>query len=177
MKTEKYSKKQKSLGIRALIICLAFLLIIVITIIFSLNHKTIFNNQVNQNIDTSYNLSPPTEEQKQAGEDIKKQTLENKSTNNDLGLSFSSISQNDSQLKIKISISGAITNDGTCDLMLEKDSQQLKISKPTFALTSYSTCQGFDINTTELSKGDWTLSLSVTVKDKASTINKTITLE
>ena len=179
MKIENSMKKQKNNkhAIRELIIFFAILLIVAITIIFSLNYKAIFNNSVQKNEDSTYDLSPPTEEQKQAGEDIKKQSLENTPTNNELGLSFSSTSQSGSQLKIKVAINGAITNEGTCDLKLEKDGQKVEQSKPTFALTSYSTCQGFDIETNELTKGDWNVTLSVTINDKVSTINKIITLE
>lgn len=172
---KKQNSKKRTLG--ALAIIFAIILIIVITVVFSLNYKTMFNNGTQKNDDSTYDLSPPTQEQKQAGEDIKKQSLEETPTNNELGLSFSSINQSGGQLKIKVAINGAVTNVGTCNLTLGKDGQKIELSKPTFALTSYSTCQGFDIETGSLSKGDWDATLSVTIKDKTSTINKIITLE
>ena len=144
-----------------------------ITGIFNLDKQ---NNKNDSLLTSDINYSEPSNEQIKSSEDAKKQILENKQ-NNDLGISFSSISQNNNQLKIKVAISGVVSNDGTCDLVLEKNNQQIKISKPTFALTSYSTCQGFDIETSELTKGEWITKLSVTIKDKTSMISKTITLE
>lgn len=179
MKIENSTIKQKNKRrvINALIIIFAALLIIVISVVFSLNYKSIFGNNIRQSENTPYDLSPPTDEQKKAGEEIKKQTLENTTTNNNLGLSFSSIAQTGSQLNIKVAISGAVSNDGTCDLTLEKDGQKIQLSKPTFALASYSTCQGFNVETGELAKGDWVINLSVTIKDKNSSITKTFSLE
>lgn len=176
MKIDKIIKKQKmnKYARRALIILLPVAVITIGLLLFLANQD--FFNKKNAADSSIINLDPPTEEQKQAGEDIKKTTNEY-NTNNELGLSFGSINQINDQLKVKITISGLVSNNGLCNLKLQKDNQSFEYTKPTFALTSYSTCQGFDIDIKDYSRGEWIITLLVSTNDKSSTINKTITLE
>lgn len=175
MKIVKTIQKQKNKKYAKRILT-AFVLLILIGFIVSLAlNKGILFNKTSNKQETPYNLDPPTAEQIQAGEEIKKNANEN--NNNDLGLTFSSINQSDSILYIRTAINGAVTNDGICTIKLQKNDQIYKFTKPTFALTSYSTCQGFDIDTSEYTKGQWEATLTVEVEEKTSSINQIITLE
>lgn len=165
-KSKKYAKR--TLTIFALLTLLGLVVFLV------LNNRILFNKKTDT-IDTTYNPNPPTTEQIQAGEEIKKNDNEN--TNNDLVLNFISINQSDSILYIRTAVNSAITNDGICTLKLQRNDQIYKFTKPTFALTSYSTCQGFDIDTSEYTKGQWEATLTVEVDEKTSSINQIITLE
>lgn len=173
------TSKNKNNNIRIKYALVALLLLIITAFVyFLLIDNSFFNsNSTNQTDNSSIDLNPPTEEQKQAGEDIKKDAIDSENTNNDLGLSFSSITQNTDLLQIRAAISGSVSNSGACTLNLQKDDQSFEFIESTFALSSYSTCQGFDIDKSELSLGEWNLSLSVRIDDKTSSINKIITLE
>lgn len=138
--------------------------------------KILINNTPqDENSSSTIDYNPPTDEQKQAGEDIKNQNIES-TTNNDLGISISSKTVDKDVLKIRAIINGAASNSGSCTIKLTNGNLSFTDSTPTFAITSYSTCQGFDINTSDLSQGNWQIELSVTINEKTSTINDTVSL-
>lgn len=126
---------------------------------------------------STIDYNPPTDEQKQAGENIKNQNTETSTTNNDLGVSISSKTIEGNTLKLRSVINGAISSSGTCTVKLTSGNLSYTDSTPTFAMTSYSTCQGFNISTSDLGKGEWQIELSVTIDNKTSTINDSIILE
>ena len=58
------------------------------------------------------------------------------------------------------SILQTIDSSGTCSVTLTKASKTLSRSSGTQSMGSYSTCSGFDINTSDLSSGEWEIQLS-----------------
>lgn len=141
-----------------------------------LNKGANTSNESDNTNTVDYN--PPTEEQKQSGEDIKSQS-DQPATNNDLGISITSVSLDGETVKIRNAISGAVTNSGTCSIKIinSANNQIYETTAATFAMTSYSTCQGFNIAKSELGAGEWQIELSVTANNKTSTATEVYTVE
>jgi multidrug efflux pump subunit AcrB len=181
MKTQKSNKKTRNNILKVSAVILAVLL--VIFLIFNLQNikQSFFADNNQNNLNENINLNPPTEEQKQAGEDIKEKNIQeesNKLINNILGISITYIDASASDfISISSVITGAITNSGTCSLSLTKGDYVINKEASTYALPSSSTCMGFDIEKSELSNGTWKVELSVTVNDQTSTIFDEFILE
>lgn len=62
---------------------------------------------------------------------------------------------------------------GTCNLILKKGSATVTKNTNIQALANSSTCQGFDIPVSELSKGAWTASLNVKIGTKTGSLSHT----
>lgn len=121
------------------------------------------------------NYEAPTDEQKQAGSDIKEDSINNNTASKpgssgtdrasdpvaqDSGKSrvdsfLASKNQNGNILHLGFSI-GAVTNSGTCVLVLQKNDVTLpQKTTDVQALAGSSTCKGFDIPVSQLSAGTW----------------------
>lgn len=129
----------------------------------------------NTGIDQTIDLNPPTSEQKAAGETQKNET--STPTNNDLGISITSINSSDDPVQIRSVISGAVSNAGTCVLSLSKGSSLITINSGTYAMPSSSTCMGFDINRSDLSIGQWQLTLTVSIDGTESSLTDRFSLD
>ena len=113
-------------------------------------------------------------EQEKSGADIKKQSLENSETKENgasgsdqpvapvpqpggkskVEVAITAANQTDSMVQIRTLIS-AIDSQGSCTLTLTGPSGTVKKISATQNFANTSTCQGFDISTSELSKGTW----------------------
>lgn len=111
--------------------------------------------------DIDYN--PPTSEQIEAGNDKKTETIENETTSpqpvSTLTVSLTASQQNGSVVQIRTLLDSVVSG-GTCQLELTKGSTTIKRTASIQALSSSSTCQGFDIPTSELSAGTWNITVS-----------------
>lgn len=111
--------------------------------------------------------NPPTDEQKKAGEDAKKDFIEktdevspNPSTqpSGTSSVSLSSVGQNGQTLSIRTVISAQSA--GSCKLILSMPGQtDIVRTADTQDMGSYITCKGFDVDTTSLTKGTWKVSI------------------
>lgn len=122
---------------------------------------------------SSVDLQPPTEEEKEAGRQVKEDVVEKaegKPTNSDIPSSgssstivagFSAINQNDDALQIRTIIQEVLSS-GSCIITLKKDNQTVTKTTSVYPNASISTCQGFDIPTSELSPGTWDITIKVT---------------
>ncbi|MDQ3123133.1 MAG: hypothetical protein M3Q14_00385 [bacterium] len=171
--TPKYSKKKIIILIVVVIVLIAASLG---TYLYAFKGKLFGWSPLPQE-KSKINYDKPTEEQKKTGENSKKQTVikEEAKPNtggsdqapsptpqpngkNKVGMMISAANQNGSVLQIRSMIS-AVTNSGTCTLTLTKSGQTVTKTAGVQALASDSTCQGFDIPTSELSPGNWQLAL------------------
>jgi hypothetical protein len=125
---------------------------------------------------SSTNYDAPTDEQLQAGDDItdrakkssnngtdpnsvgsdqgEKSTSQAGQSKKSVSVSFSSVNQNDGILQIRIEIA-ALTNEGRCSLKLTNETKSFTSTANVQALSNTSTCKGFNIPVSELSKGKW----------------------
>ncbi len=115
---------------------------------------------------------PATDDEKAAGLKAKEDFIErNDSTDKGSGtggseqktnLSISSVSQNGSLLIIRTIIDG-IDDKGTCGVTLSRGGDHVvRDTVGTQAMHGYSVCAGFDIDTAELVKGNWNLTVEYT---------------
>lgn len=128
-------------------------------------------------VSNEVDLNPPTDEQTNTGEQIKETGSDVQNTN--LSITQFSTHIESGLLHIQANISGAITSNGTCDLIMTRKSDGATISKSasTYAMPSYSTCQGFDIDINELGIGEWTTKLTVNINGESVSTDKNVTIE
>ncbi len=128
--------------------------------------------------------APSTSDQIDAGSAIKKDSVENsKNTNpteptqtDKTAITVTATqSESDETIRIK-TIIDTITNTGTCTLEMTQDSTTIKRQAEIQALSSYSTCKGFEIPTSQLNAGLWDLKVSFTnsTHSGSSTIKFTV---
>lgn len=140
--------------------------------------------------DSTTDLKPPTDEQIKNGQDVKKDTIDNGQsgegkTNQQttpttpeqtLDISITSSNKTDQVFQVRTLINGII-NDGTCSITLKQSSTTVTKSAKTQSLANSSTCQGFDIPLSELSKGPWAYTITVSdTENHEGSVNGTIDL-
>lgn len=128
------------------------------------------DNVTTQKID----LNPPTTDQKAASE-------AQKASNNTLVQSTTFTASitaflNGDTVRVQSIITGAISNSGTCELTLMNNGIIVTKTASTLALPASSTCQGFDINRSELSTGTWAITLVVIIGSETTTVTSEIIL-
>ncbi|MEO5690819.1 MAG: hypothetical protein ABIQ64_01395 [Candidatus Saccharimonadales bacterium] len=124
------------------------------------------------------NYDEPTKEQLSTGQTAKKEFLDKddtssdqqdtppESTDNNISVQVSSMSQRDGVLKIRTIIQDVIS--GSCKLTLKQGSAKFEFSADTQNMGSYSVCKGFDVPVTDLSKGEWQVQIDYTNSDGAT---------
>lgn len=92
-------------------------------------------------------------------------------------ITISSINQDGSTLQIRTMIT-PLANDGECKISLGKASETpVQQTAQIQNMPSYSTCQGFNIDTSSLAKGSWNVEVSYTKDGKTSTGRGTATIQ
>jgi cytoskeletal protein RodZ len=144
-------------------------------------------------IDTPY--QPPTNEQKNAGDTTSNGTktdeepLPEKPKPQDkapdtpptapsaIKVDITAANQNGDRLQVRTTI--ATLKNGTCTLTLSRSgSTTITKTAPTQTLSSYSTCQGFDIPTASIIKGEWQLTVIFTGGDNSKgSASKALSIE
>jgi hypothetical protein len=132
------------------------------------------------------NYDKPTNDQKKAGEqtaDTSKQNAENSSqgaassvgnSKKSVNVLISALAQNGSMLQIRTLIS-TITNTGICTLTLTKvGSSTVTKTAETQTLPSSTTCKGFDVPVSELSNGQWNVSVAFENDSLTGTATQTV---
>lgn len=119
------------------------------------------------------NYNKPTDDQKQAGDTIKEQSVGKTDANtsdnppspepraNDksiVDVTITAKNKNGSLLQIR-SLIGTISSSGTCTLTLTKGSAVITKTAGIQPQASESTCRGFDVALSELSSGTWQINL------------------
>lgn len=190
-------KRQYSSNRIRLFIALAILLLLCLGAggafyVWSKNNARLDQRPVN-----STNYGPATSDQKKNGDNIKanntRSTTDSKSTlsgsdqppaptpiagssKKSVQVSFTSANQNGSTFQTRIQID-TVVNTGTCTLTLSKPgSADVVKTAGVQPLASTSTCQGFDIPTSELSSGTWHMNLSYDSSDFTGVAQKDITI-
>lgn len=131
------------------------------------------------------NYEPATPEQQQAGVDAKTGTSDTPaapattpgSSLKSVEVTITAANQNGSTLQIRTLI-GVVENTGTCTLVLSR-SGQTSVTKTAGiqALSSSSTCQGFDVPVSELSAGTWQALITFESSTLTGTATKSIMVQ
>ena len=132
----------------------------------------------------------PTDAQRQAGNDAKKDTIEkSRSTNSSKTPDSKSSTQSSGADGLTTQITAATTQEGvlyirneingnyqsgTCTLILSKDGKTVQKTSDVQSLPQSSTCKGFNIPVSELTRGTWHINLQVTVASGSAVATKDI---
>lgn len=140
------------------------------------------NSRINTDNTAEFQDADPVsaEEEKQQQEFYKEQkekaaaeTTEDPAQNNTLDVHFTAVNQHDTTVQIRAEISKLINN-GTCTLTLTKGAEKITRTAATHTGASVSTCQGFDISTSDISPGTWNVHLTVTKDDQKGETHTTV---
>jgi hypothetical protein len=178
---KKSYKKNIAVGIAA---ALLLVVLALMTYVYGFNGSVLGwpqHHQASPINTSSTDPKAPTESQIKAGNNIKQNSVSNSppSSNTKMGVSndqppsptpnpgskstvslaITSTNQNDVTMQIR-SIIYSIQNTGTCTLTLTKlNNPTITMTAGVQALPSSSTCKGFDVPLSQLSKGQWTANL------------------
>ncbi len=171
MKINKAKKNKKML--RVIVVILTFVLLGTCYYAYQANSESLSwfgsdsSTRANPSTDASESatdLREPSTEQVQAGEDTKSNSVKNSSDDSSPPESgaiklTATVIVNNGVLRIQTNID-KITNAGTCTLIMTKG-DNVKHFPPvgTQALSDYSTCKGFSVNTSSLSSGQWNINI------------------
>ena len=90
--------------------------------------------------------------------------------------SISTLERSGSQLIVRTVIGKA--KSGTCKLSLKKDTKTVEKTAPVGLVTSYYTCQGFDVDIDEIGFGTWDVTVTLIINDESvSSDTETIIIE
>jgi len=175
-KTKKIANKSLTIKIISLLLLAVFCVAMLFVGFNYFNNKKPLDVKPNTTpLVNSIDYKPPTTEQKQAGEDQKKL---NDSTNiTNISASITSINSSADPIQIRTIINGSVSNSGTCELRLLKSGINIIKTTDTYALPNSSTCKGFDISRSDLSAGNWTVNLTVTIDDQITTASSGFILD
>lgn len=143
-------------------------------------------------VDESVDLNKPTDDQKEAGDRIKEEAVNEKpgsnnsdtprepvqepgSTKSRVDTSITAASRNGDVFQIRTLIS--TLDSGTCTLTLTKDGTNIVKTAGTQPLSNTSTCKGFDIPISELSSGSWQVGLTYENNSLIGTASKVVVVE
>jgi hypothetical protein len=152
----------------------------------------------NNHQDESINYNQPTDEQKEAGKNAKQITTDNSNssikqnsggsdqpsapqeqpdgTKSTVDITVTSSVQNNDTFQIRTLI-GVVDNTGTCTLNLSKSTTTISKTSGVQALSSTSTCKGFDIPVAELSAGEWIATINYDNASLTGSTKKNITIK
>jgi len=163
-------------------------LILIVAILIYIITSDTYNRKSPQITPSDNNLinhSPATSEQQKAGNDTKANSVGAppastpipSGTKKNIQVTITAAEQNGSTLQIRVLI-GAVESKGTCTLALTR-AGETSVTKTagTQALSSTSTCQGFDIPTSELSAGTWNALITYDSSTLAGSATKSIIIQ
>lgn len=90
-------------------------------------------------------------------------------------IALTALNQNGSTLQIRTLIQ-SVMDDGACSLQLSNGNRTLYRTVKTQPLANSSTCAGFDVETSELYPGDWSVKISLTYQGKTSELSSMVTI-
>lgn len=135
------------------------------------------------------NYDEPSEEERSAGSDIKKETIEseasskedqpNTDTNtgngSETGVIITALNQTDQSLQVRTLIQSLA--EGSCSLRASGPGGQTKeLTADTQVLPNGTTCKGFDIPLSELNSGEWTVAIHYTSEGAFGNAEQKITI-
>lgn len=120
------------------------------------NNQTAAPNPVN-----TVDYSDPSSNQKDTGDKTKQNTVNSSDTSNiktDRTVTITALQQNNNVLQARSYIDTVVTT-GTCTLTLTNAASTVTKQASIQSTADISTCQGFDVNMSELSTGQWSVKI------------------
>lgn len=141
-------------------------------------------NSTNKN--QELNLKPATEDQKNTGNQIKSNNSSDtppkpvdipNSDKKSVQMNITAINQTDSLLQTRVLIN-VVDSNGQCKITITNSSNIIiEETVEVQSQASISTCKGFDIPMSKLSKGLWNIKIDYTSDNYASSVTKEYTIE
>lgn len=162
-------KIQRNKSKKRLVAIVSFFLALLI--LFILSGYLYFNGLIFSKSDKpKIDLTAPTAQQQNVGNDIKKQALEKNKLSGEIkkniSITITSSVQNGGVLQIRSLITPLIGS-GLCNLELTRGVNRVIRESNIQAQASSSSCQGFDIPITELEAGVWNIHLTVSTDNES----------
>lgn len=133
--------------------------------------------------DNTVDYKTPTNNQVQAGNDSKKDFIDKQNTDtttppsNNVNISITSDTQSGNIHQIRTMISAKNT-DGSCTLAFSRAGQTTITQKAGVQVyPDYAICEGFDIDTSTLAKGDWTATINYIDSNSTGVVSKVISIK
>lgn len=131
--------------------------------------------------------SEPDDQEKATGSDIKRETIENSDDvspedgNGDakrtVGIEVTSVSQEGKTVRVRTLIQ-TVEQNAKCTATLSKSGQEsIRLSADTQALSSSSTCKGFDFDMNGKASGEWQLRIDYASERSVGSHSETITVK
>lgn len=96
-------------------------------------------------------------------------------SNDKINVVITAFNQNGATLQVRVLISELLQS-GDCTLRVSDTSIKIEKTADIFATSSSSTCKGFDIDTSGLAKGTYTLSLDVKSGSRSGSVSREVTI-
>lgn len=116
-------------------------------------------------INTDNNASKPTEQT----------SPEQNNTGNEISGYVTSKNIDGNVLRIRVQINELLAS-GQCELKLSKSGMTVTKTAGVYNSASISTCEGFDVPISELSAGNWTITINVTSGSRSGAINDEVSV-
>jgi len=184
MKIQKIRRKKSKLMV---ILTVVFALLIASVAAYYLYAKSNTTKQPdtssNNKIDNTIDYKTPVDEQVQAGNDAKKDFIDQQGTDTvtpssaKVNISITSNAQSGNTYQIRTMISTKNT-DGSCTLTLTRADQTTVTQKAGVQMyPDYAVCKGFDIDTANIVKGDWAAMIKYVDSSSAGSVSKVISIQ
>lgn len=181
------SKKMSKTPLVITAALIALLAVAALTYVYAFNGSILgwSNHKTSSNDNPSTSLDKPTDEQIEAGSNIKENGGTDKppgpvsqpgSSKQNIEVFITAANQNGDTLQIRTQIS-AVVSTGQCTITLSNTGQVITKTADVQALASTSTCKGFDIPVSELSTGSWQATLIYENDSLTGTASQVITIQ
>lgn len=195
IKSKKISKKTSLIIVAALAVVLIALACYVFLFKGSLFGWSPYSTDASTGINHGTDYKAPTNAQIKEGDQIKSNSLNDKSktgssgsdqppaptpTSNgksSVGVTITATNQTNDAFQIRTLIS-ALDDGGTCTLTISKSGHTTVIQTAGVQnLSSTSTCKGFDVPLANLAQGDWNVTISYSSSTLAGSVSKTVSVQ
>lgn len=187
-------KNKKNIRTFAVIALTVLFLLGAFVIYTKINHSSIFGwYPFGESVSNpSINLDPPSDEEIDAGNSSKDDTVNNpdptkpgseqntsdneqpSSNTDNVTVRITSTSQTTTTLRVNTMIE-AVSNEGSCTIKLSHaGSTEVSQTSTIQPLTSYSTCRGFEIPLSQLSDGTWTILLTYSSGSYSGSVSQSV---
>lgn len=186
----KINKVKNNKNKKTTLVVVSLILLVIISGVVYATSQGFFNQKSNSK--ATINLGPATDEEKKEGNNTKSSTVNPEdassgSTKNTdphsqpptpstVSVQTSVSSQNGTTYQLRYLIE-SVLNGATCTLTLKNGSIVVTKTSKTQALPQSSTCQGFDIPTSELNPGTWEMTLVVAGENVTGSTSSTIKVQ
>lgn len=156
---------------------------------YALSNNSTSSDKNNQTTVEGINYGEATDEQKESGSDQKGNEQSEAPTSNSgdpLTVAFTVLNppdpnnidpaQRTTSLVVRVRID-LVINSGACELTLTKGATTVTKTSGIQAGPTTSTCQGFNIEQSELSSGEWKATLKVVSGDREGSVSQTFTVQ